>query len=305
MTVLVLGAGAVGTGVATLLVQEGRDVVVVSRSGTAVAGARSASADVSEARGLVELADRERAGTVILCTNPSSYARWRQDWPPVIAAVEAASRGRDLVLTGNLYAYGRPTGPFLENQALTPAEPKGVVRADAWRRILRAHDRGDLRAVEVRASDYFGPGAGAQAHLGTRFLKPMLASKTARVVGRTDVPHSWSYLPDIATTLVAAARYAGPWGRAWHVPSTTRTWTQVADELNTIADTTGRVRPYTRAALAVGAATSPTLREVVKSSYQMRAPFVLDSTLTEHALGVRATPWTQAWQTAIAAAVQS
>jgi hypothetical protein len=43
------------------------------------------------------------------------------------------------------------------DMALAATYAKAQVRAEMWRSAVSAHERGDLRAVEVRASDFIGP----------------------------------------------------------------------------------------------------------------------------------------------------
>ena len=66
-----------------------------------------------------------------------------------------------------------------------------------WRRS-RA---GRVRVTEARASDFVGPESGAQAHLGDQLFPRVLAGKKVRVFGDADMPHSWTYVPDVARTL--------------------------------------------------------------------------------------------------------
>lgn len=96
-----------------------------------------------------------------------------------------------------------------ENSPENPADRKGEIRRDGWALAKAAHDAGEIKAVEVRASDYFGPGAEATAHLGRDFFVPLLTGGAAKVVGDPAQPHSWAYLTDIAATAVAALDFAG------------------------------------------------------------------------------------------------
>jgi nucleoside-diphosphate-sugar epimerase len=196
---------------------------------------------------------------------------------------------------GNLYAYGRARMPMTERSPLQPAESKGAVRAELWRKVLDAHDRGELRAVEVHASDYFGPAVGNTSMLGERFFGPLVAGRTVRVVGSPDQPHSWTYAEDIATTLAAAAGYRGDWGRAWHVPcSAPRSLKDIAREVPDSHGAPGKVAPYPAWFFGLLAAVSPELGAVRESSYMFETPFVIDATETERELGVSATPWESA-----------
>ncbi|MFC6357356.1 NAD-dependent epimerase/dehydratase family protein [Luethyella okanaganae] len=291
---LVVGTGLIGRELAEQLVARGDTVIAASRSGTVVAGADAMRLDAADADAFGAAA--VGADTIFLCTNPP-YPAWATDWPPVfVAAIEAARRsGAGLVLMGNLYAYGVPDGPMTERTPLHPAETKGEVRRDGWFVARAAHERGELRAVEVRASDYFGPNAKGTAHLGESFFRAVLNSKKAMVVGDPIAPHSWSYLPDIATTLVAAADFSSEWGRVWHVPSNEPlSRTEIAAQVNARYGTSGRVAGYPPWMLRTLGRFNPTMREVEASSYQFRMPFVIDSAETERLLGVSATPWPEA-----------
>ncbi|WP_130179269.1 NAD(P)-binding domain-containing protein [Cryobacterium sp. SO1] len=290
---LIVGAGWIGGELARQLVTQGEDVTVATRSGTAVAGTTARVLDASDPVAFCLAA--ERMQTIFLCTNPP-YPDWARRWPPVFAAAIAAASvsGANLVVMGNLYPYGSPTGPMTEHSPETTTESKGLIRRDGWHRVRDANERGEIRAVEVRASDYFGAGVSGTAHLGQAFFGAVLASKTARGVGRPELVHSWSYIPDIAATMIAAAGYTGPWGRLWHVPSGAHSRTEIAGQLNAHYGSHGTVAGYPKWMLRSLGAVSPLMREVYKSSYQFQVPYVIDSAETERELGVAATPWDRA-----------
>ncbi len=290
---LVVGAGLIGRPLAERLATRGDRVTIATRSGSTAAGATSLRLDAADREAFTRAATG--AATIFLCTNPP-YTDWPTQWPPIMdAAVTAASAtGAALVVMGNLYPYGSPTGPMTEHSPETTTEIKGRVRKGGWRKVREAHERGELRGVEVRASDYFGPGATGTAHLGEAFFGALLASKTARTVGRPDLTHSWSYLPDIVETLIAAADYTGEWGRLWHVPSAAASRTEIASQVNERFGTHGKVTAYPQWVLRALGLVNPMMREVWASSYQFTAPFLIDSTETQRELGVSATPWTDA-----------
>ncbi|MFT2817868.1 NAD-dependent epimerase/dehydratase family protein [Leifsonia sp. A12D58] len=293
---LVVGAGLIGRPLAERLAARGDSVTIATRSTSPAQGATALMLDASDASAFSRAA--EGAATIFLCTNPP-YTDWETDWPPIFSAAitAAASSGASLVLMGNLYPYGTPTGMLTEHSPEKTTEKKGRIRKAGWQEVLAAHRRGDIKAVEVRASDYFGPGSGGTAHLGSSFFSAVLESKTAHVVGKPNVAHSWSYLPDIVTTLVAAADYQGDWGRIWHVPSGTHSRQEIVDQLNEIYGTKGKVSGYPQWLLRSLGMVSPMMREVWASSYQFVVPFVIDSTETRRELGVKATDWTEALTT--------
>ena len=300
MSVLVLGAGPVGSAVARAFLDNGADVTVGTRSGTALPGTTAARLHASDADAVTRSADG--ASTIVVCTNPP-YHRWRTEWPPIVDAVIRAARstGADVVMVGNLYSYGRAAMPMTERSPEHPAESKGDVRRDLWATLRGASERGEIRAVEVRASDYFGPGATTEAHLGTRFFEPILAGKRSSAIGDPAQPHSWAYLPDFGATVVAAAGYAGDWSRIWHVPAaSSSSRTEICREVNERYGVSGSISGLPSLLIRGLGVFNPVLREIAASSYQFRMPFLSDATETERELGVRATDWPTALDAAVA-----
>jgi nucleoside-diphosphate-sugar epimerase len=299
-TRLVIGAGSVGGLLAERLLARGDLVRVATRSGTRVAGAAAVALDAKDADAVASAATG--VDTIFLCTNPP-YPDWAEEWPPTFEAVIAAGErnGADVVVMGNLYAYGPVTQPMRESDPLAATEEKGRIRAAGWERLKAANDAGRMRAVEVRASDYFGAHAGPNAHLGSRFFGPLLKGRTARVIGDPTLEHSWAYLPDIVSTLVAAADHPGEWGRAWHTPhSSALPRTAIAAQVRERFGGSGRVRPYPRALMSALGQVSPDIREVVHVDYQFTRPFLVDSTESERLLGVSATRWNDALAATVA-----
>jgi nucleoside-diphosphate-sugar epimerase len=290
---VVVGKGPVGTTTARLLAEAGHDVLVLSRSGgISTAQIEHRAVDAADAQALT--AATTGADVVYNAVNPA-YPAWATDWPPVAAALltAAESAGAVLVTMGNLYAYGRPAGVMTPQSPLAATDTKGRVRARMWQDALAAHNAGRVRVTEARASDFVGPQVpGAQSHL-MRQLDTLRAGRRAWVIGDPDVPRSWTYLPDVAATLVALGSDERAWGRAWHVPSSPpRSQREALGDLaralgRTPGPVTGVPWPLLRAAgLAV-----PMLRELVDVRHQWDAPFVLDWSQTTSTFGLTATPW--------------
>ena len=290
---LVVGAGLIGRPLAERLAARGDTVTIATRSGSTAVGATARVLDANDPAAFAQAATD--ASTIFLCTNPP-YTDWAAQWPPIFEAAISAASATDarIVVMGNLYPYGAPTGAMTERSPETTTEAKGLIRQAGWAKMRAAHDAGQIRVVEVRASDYFGPGASGTAHLGESFFTAVLGSKTAHVVGKPQLAHSWSYLPDIVTTLLAAADYTGDWGRIWHVPSSTVSRTDIAGQLNAHYGTRGKVSGYPQLLLRSLGVINPMMREVWASSYQFVMPYVIDSIETERELGVAETPWTEA-----------
>jgi len=297
---VVVGSGGIGQATAAALVEAGHEVVIASRSGVGpdLPGVRRVAVEATDARALTALA--EGAASLVNAVNPPTYTHWERDWPPMAAAFLAAARasGSGLVTIGNLYGYGPVDGPLRPDLPLAATDVKGRVRARMWTDALAAHNAGQLRAAEVRASDYFGPDVRPQGSVLQRFvLGPAAAGKAVRPLdGDPDAAHSWTFVPDIGALAARLATSDSGWGRAWHVPSgMPRSLTQAAADAAAFA---GRpapaVRPLPRALVRLLGAVMPIVREVSATAYQRDRDFVIDATETEAAFGLTATPWDQA-----------
>jgi nucleoside-diphosphate-sugar epimerase len=289
---VVVGAGPVGSGVAEILAEAGHRVRVVTRSGGGpqAPGIERVRADAADAVRLTELT--AGASALYNCVNPP-YHRWSQDWPPVAQALLAAaeSSGAVLAMADNLYAYGPVTAPMTEQTPLAGSYPKALVRKQMWLDGLAAHEAGRLRFTSARGADYVGPGA--QSHLGERVAPRVLAGKNVQVLDSPDTAHTWTYTRDMARTLVAVAADERAWGRAWHVPSNEpRTQREAVGDLARIAGVSP-VKVSTVPALALRAMGlfSPVVRALADVAYQMKEPFVMDSTAAQQELGLAPTPW--------------
>ena len=178
------GAGPTGRAAAHSLIRRNQQVKVGTRSRTPVPQCLSLRVDATDAAALATAATN--CESIIVCVNPP-YPEWPEEWPPIIESVIAAARatGSRIVLMGNLYPFGRQTKPFTGASLESPTEPKGATRAQLWRMLKQADD---LYVTELRASDYFGPGAGIGSIVGDEFIEPILAGGVAKVVGDPTVP---------------------------------------------------------------------------------------------------------------------
>jgi nucleoside-diphosphate-sugar epimerase len=288
---LVVGAGPIGTAVATELAAGGAEVIVVTRSGRgpAVPGVTNVAADASDKARLTELA----AGAVAIynCVNPK-YSRWEQDWPPVANALieAAAATGAVLVVASNVYVYGLPDGPMTEDTPFNAHFKNGRVREQMYRDQLAAHEAGRIRMVEVRGSDYIGPNT--QSQLGDRVVPRLLNGKAVQVLGNPDLPHTWTYSLDMGHALVVAGNDERAYGRAWHAPSTPRTQREAITDMARVAGVAvPKISSVPGVMLSALGLVNADMREIKHIVYQVENPFVVDDSAIASALGVHRTAW--------------
>lgn len=291
---VIVGAGPVGRHVAAQLAARGSEVVVVTRSGTdpGIAGVRGVRVDATDADALSAVS----AGASVLynCANPGDYTQWDATWPPLAAALltTAERTGAVYAITGNLYPYGPVDGPMHEGLPDAAADHKGVLRAHLWADARAAHDAGRVRAVEVRGSDYMGPGVGANGHI-SRQLPTARRGRRAWVLGDPDMPHTFTDVQDVARLLIAAAADESSHGHLWHVPSNPPRSQREAlgDVLAAAGLSPVPVSPIPAVALRAGELFSPMLRELKELSYQWTRPYVLDDSAARTHFALEPTPW--------------
>jgi nucleoside-diphosphate-sugar epimerase len=220
---------------------------------------------------------------------------WSSYWPPVAAAfLEAAERsGAVLVTASCLYGYGPVDVPMVEGMPDAATTKKARIRAGMWAEARARHEAGRIRAVEVRGSDYMGPGVTVEAGHIARVAPAALAGKAVRVMGCPDVPHSFTDVRDMGRALVAVAAAPQTWGRVWHAP-TNAPVTQ-AQAVSDVCRAAGRepvkVKGFPRGTLALAGLVVPIMRELRETEYQFQRPYVLDSSEIERELGLAPTPW--------------
>ncbi|TDC45265.1 NAD-dependent epimerase/dehydratase family protein [Micromonospora sp. KC207] len=298
---VIVGAGPVGTATAYRLAAAGERVRVVTRRGTGPdhPAVERVAADAADPDRLATLADG--AVAVYNCANPA-YHRWARDWPPLAAALlTAAGRtGAVLATVGNLYGYGPVDGPMTEATPPAAAGTKGRVRNRMWAEALAAHRAGQARVTEVRGSDYLGVGT---TSLPMLLLPPVLAGRRVVLPVDFDAPHTWTYVDDVARTLVVAAAAERAWGRAWHVPSPPAV--SVRELATRAAALAGAPAPrlvrLPYPGLWLAGLVNPFARELRETAYQFDRPYLMDSTSATEILGVEPTPLDRALAQTVAA----
>jgi nucleoside-diphosphate-sugar epimerase len=140
---------------------------------------------------------------IVHAVNPPGYRRWSELVLPMVdnSIAAATTLGATLVLPGTIYNFGPDAFPRLsEDSPQHPVTRKGAIRVEMERRVFAASKNG-ARVLIVRAGDFFGA-AGGNNWFSQGLVKPGKSVKTISNPGRKGVGHQWSYLPDVARTMV-------------------------------------------------------------------------------------------------------
>lgn len=287
---VIIGHGATARATAGLLTESGDKVRMISRSGGGPEHPliERVAFDANDADRLTELT--EGATTLINCAMPA-YHTWPQTVPPLFGSILSAAErtGAVYVMLGNLYAYGPVDEPLTEDHPLAATGPKGKVRARMWEEAKAAHDEGRVRATEVRAGQYIGPGA--FSIFNAMVLPKVLAGHLALVPAALDTPHAYTSIGDAAQALVTVARDERSLGQAWHAPVIIHSVREMAARLAELATAAPpRLAEMTDRELTLLGATAPVWDELWETHYMSHRPFLVDSSRIETIFGMKATP---------------
>ena len=299
---VVLGTGQVGAALAGRLAASGVPVRAVARHppATPVDGVEWRAADVTDPESAAAAADG--AGVIYQCLN-APYTRWPQEFPPLQRAVLALAERSEALLVSleNVYGYG-PTGgrPMTEDLPLVATTSRGRVRAGMSDELLAAHVAGRVRVAIGRASDFFGAGVRRSA-LGGRVFANALAGRRADAVGDPDLPHTYSYVPDVAAGLAVLGTDPRAAGGVWHLPGPETVTTRAVLEI--VADIVGHpvaARVASRRLLRVLGLVDPVMRGLAEMAYQFEESFVLDTGKYEETFGRSTTDLARALEETVA-----
>jgi nucleoside-diphosphate-sugar epimerase len=298
---VVFGTGQVGRALTAHLAALGLTVRAVSRSrppaladGVDWQGADASDADAATAAAA-------GASVVYQCLN-APYTSWPQRFPPLQRGVLTAAEHHSalLVTLENLYGYGPTDGkPMTEDLPLRATTVKGRTRAAMTQELLAAAQAGRVQVAIGRASDFFGAGV-TETTLGERVFANALAGRRADFLGDPDLPHTYSYVPDIAAGLTTLGTDERAIGGVWHLPGPETVTTRQLLEL--VAGEIGHpvaVRSLPKLAVRALGLFKPTLRGLAEMAYEFEQPFVLDTTKYQSTFATDSTPLS----TAIAATV--
>ena len=287
---VIFGTGPLGKWTARELVKQGRQVRMVNRSGKAERLPSEVEIVAGDAYDVAKnIALTKNATTVYQCAQPHYY-EWAEKFPALQKAIldAAVANNAKLVVGDNLYMYGHFSGTLDEDAPIAPNTKKGEVRARMAQAVLDAHAAGRVRATIGRASDFFGPDDFA---LTSYAILPALQGKSVNLLGRTDLPHTFTYIADFGRLLATLGRRDEVLGQVWFAPSNPPL-TQ-AEFVELIEAELGK--PVKR---MVGGALmmlflglfNKEMAETVEMMYLWTDAYVVETRKAEQAFGLKATP---------------
>ncbi len=289
-THVIFGSGPLGKWTARELVRLGKSVRMINRSGKASglpAGVQVVAGDAYDLAQNIELT--RGAEAVYQCAQPLYY-EWAEKFPRFQNAIleAAAKNGARLIVGDNLYMYGDTHGqPIREELPYQAHTKKGKVRAEMAQALMEAHGSGKLRVAIGRAANFFGPDDHVVTDLAFR---PAVSGKTINLLGRTDLLHSFSYVPDFGKLLATLGTREEALGQVWFTPSPAAvTQKELVRLLEVELGHPVKVMLAGKTMMSLLGLFNPMMRETVEMMYEWTNPFVMDSSKAERAFGWQGT----------------
>jgi nucleoside-diphosphate-sugar epimerase len=127
--------------------------------------------------------------------------------------------------------------------------------------------------------------------LGARIIYPALEGKAASVLGNLDMPHTYTYVPDVAQAMVTVGEADSALGQIWHVPTAeTLTTRQYIEQIFREIGKPTKIAAAPKPLLWLLGRFNPMIAAVYEMVYQFEQPFIVDNSKFARTFGNIATP---------------
>lgn len=290
-TVLILGAtGRLGVACTKAFADAGWRVMAQSRKPAATQWPDSVITLVTGDSPIEQHTSRlQSIDVVVHAMNPAyTNAAWTTHIPSMMksAILVAQSLNACLMFPGNVYNFGADMPRVLDES--TPQRPtthKGKLRVDSELALAHATQTSSLRAVVIRAGDFFGSGKGS---MFDQVTVSKIKKGTLTYFGPIDTTTPWAYVPDLAQAFVRVAEHRQQLAKfevvhfAGHAINGSD-WLAALQPLAAANGWVSRGQPLKTAALPwpvmrVLALFSPALAALTEMRYLHRTPHALSNT---------------------------
>jgi nucleoside-diphosphate-sugar epimerase len=295
--ITILGSGGViANEVAKLLCAQEQPFRLVARNARPVPGAtETISADLSDKDQTI----RAAAGSSIVYLFVGlkyDHKLWAEMWPRIMAnTIEACKRtNAKLIFFDNVYMYGKVRGVMTEETPFNPCSKKGEIRAKIATSLIDEWKAGAVTAMIARAADFYGPDT-PNSLPKILVFEPLAKNQKASWLANDSLPHSYTYTPDAARSLVTLADSDSTWNQTWHLattpnPPTGKEFIAMAAKALGVAP---KYRVLGKPIVRFLGWFNASLGEVYEMLYQNDSPYLFDSSKIERAFGLAGTSYAE------------
>jgi nucleoside-diphosphate-sugar epimerase len=294
---LIFGTGTLGKTIASQLIARGKTVRMVNRGNLVELpqGVELVHGDATDPRFTQQVC--QGAEAIYHCAGPRyRFKDWAKEFPPLQQGILAGAiaSGAKLIYGDSLYGYGAVKEPMHEDMPYAATTNKGKMRAELAETLMSACRAGKVKVAIARASDFYGEGV-LNSVLGDRVFMPAIQGKTAEAIGNLDLPHTYTYIGDLAKAMAILGEREEAIGQVWHVPNAKTISTR--EMLNLIfaeLHLPPKMKGMGKLMMRMGGLFIPEAAESVEMMYQFERPFIVDSSKFVKAFGDIATPYPEA-----------
>jgi nucleoside-diphosphate-sugar epimerase len=302
--ITILGAGgAIGNELVKLLAARNQPLRLVGRHPRPTPGATEVLA--------ADLTDEDQTIRAVAGSNvvhllvglKYDHKLWQEMWPRIMSnTIEACKRaGAKLIFFDNVYMYGKVSGPMTEETPFNPCSKKGEIRAKIATTLIDVWKSGALTGMIARAADFYGPDT-RNSVPNLLVFEPLSRKRKASWLVNDSVPHSYTYTPDAAQSLVQLAERATAWNQTWHVLTTPNP--PVGKEFVALAawefGVAPKYRVLSRPMIRLAGWFNPLIAESYEMLYQSDSPYIFDSSKFAREFGLGGTPYADGIRTTAA-----
>lgn len=292
---LILGAGgAVANTLTKALLAKGEEVILFSRRGVETPNAQVIKGDIGDKAAVIAAMKKASIAYLVVGLRYSSKV-WERDWPVIMANCLDAAEGTGcaLVFLDNVYAYGAVDGEMTEQTPYRPCSRKGRVRATIAQAMQYRMAANRIKGMIVRAADFYGPNVGKVSVPGQLVFDRLAQRRSPQVLINAQMPHSFTFVPDIGAAMVRLALSSEAWGQVWHLPTHTPAIT--GQEFCTIAASvmgqSKKASVVSRWMIKMLGWFMPVMREMREMLYQYDRPYHFSSAKIQEQFGLHPTSY--------------
>lgn len=292
---LIIGAGgAVANTLAKALLAKGEEVILFSRRGTEAPNMQAIKGDVRDKAAIIAAMKKASVAYLVVGLRYSSKI-WERDWPVIMANCldGAESTGCALVFLDNVYAYGAVDGEMTEQSPYRPCSRKGRVRATIAQAMQYRMAANRIKGMIVRAADFYGPKVGKVSVPGQLVFDRLAQRRSPQALVNAQMPHSFTFVPDIGTAMVRLAQSSEAWGQVWHLPTHAPAITgkEFGEIASSVMGQAKKVSVVSRWMIQVLGWFIPAMREMQEMLYQYDRPYHFSSAKIQKAFDLHPTSY--------------
>ena len=217
----ILGAGgSVGNELVPVLLSNNERVRLVSRKPIIVEGTEHFVADLTN---FEQTLNAVKGSSVVYLLVGLKYDSrvWETTWPTIMTNTINACKQTNakLIFIDNVYMYGKVDGVMTEETAFNPCSKKGKIRAAIATQLLNEMNAGNIKALIARGADFYGPCGDKTSMPNILVFSNLYKKKKAQWLSNLNLPHSFTFVPDIAKALYLLANDETAFGQTWHLPT--------------------------------------------------------------------------------------